>query len=174
MNTSGTARPPRKAGGPIRVAWVIAVLALIQLAAVFEVRFVVHLLGLASREKLGAAQRILLVAGIFGIGYFLFQMRYACKATYGVMETLFALAFAHETSSAWQSNGGANLLALGSAVYLVVRGLSNVKDGVEERAKDLKADPKNPVIRFELALVAIWERGLNPTPSPPRPPDAGP
>lgn len=174
MKTKESAAPRKGAARPaIRVAILIALLAMAQLAAVFEVRYVVHLLDISGLDKLGAAERILLVAGIFGIGYLLFKMRYACKATYGLMETLFALAFAHETSATWRQDGGTNLLALGSAIYLVVRGLSNVKDGLAERAKDLKADTKHPVIRFELALVAILERGMKQEPSVPPSPEAG-
>jgi len=90
------------------------------------------------------------VAASIGVGVVLFAgigalvLRLLARRVYGMAEVLFALVVAWHTLSGGIASGGLEtLLALASAVYLVVRGLDNWLQGVEARSRERRHKPPN-------------------------------
>lgn len=78
------------------------------------------------------ANQIAFLALIFG--FFLWLFRFHCRSTYGLSEALMGGYFAWHTVGAniWKSESDMYLAVLTAGVYLIVRGLDNIEQGLEK------------------------------------------
>jgi hypothetical protein len=90
--------------------------------------------GLLRPLKPSLFQTIVGVSAVLLVGIAAFSLRLWLRRAYGIAEVLFALVVAwNALSSRNQLSTFQALIALASAVYLVVRGLDNWLQGVETR-----------------------------------------
>jgi hypothetical protein len=90
----------------------------------------------------------------FIIGIALFQLRSIARIHYGLLEIMFGvLSVVASTSPLSQSGGGAlQILQVGAGIYIVVRGLDNLKIGLDKEPTDSAWAPAR-LLFLPLALL---------------------